>query len=84
MQRLAGIREISPVTTKRAATKKTIARKPTLKLGRRPDPATERMAFRLTLAEKKILHTRALETNRSDSSYIRDVVVKHLHKPKST
>jgi hypothetical protein len=49
-----------------------------LKVVRRLDPATERMAFRLSPAEKIHLQQLASEVNRTDSNYIRDVMLKHL------
>ena len=61
---------------KKSARKNTIAKRG--KPGRKLDPATERMAFRLTPDEKGRLEALATAHNRSWSNYIRDVMVKHL------
>jgi hypothetical protein len=66
-----------PVNTKKV--KKNASRKTTkLKPGRRPDTASERMAFRVTPVEKLELQRLAIEANRTDSNYIRDVMLKHM------
>lgn len=70
-------REKSPVNKSKVA--KNATRKANkLKLGRRPDPATERMIFRLTPAEKSEIEALAIESNRTYSNYVRDVMLKHL------
>lgn len=62
-------------TVKKAAKRVTEAKR---KRGPKPDPASERMAFRLTLDEKGHLHTLAVNDRRTDSNYIREIVLKHL------
>lgn len=62
-------------TVKKAAKRVTSTKR---KPGPKPDPASERMAFRLTLAEKEHFHQLAVAANRTDSNYTRDLVVNHL------
>jgi hypothetical protein len=67
----------TPVNKKKAA--KNASRKTSQgKLVKRLDPATERMAFRLSTAEKAHLQQLASSENRTDSNYIRDVMLKHF------
>jgi hypothetical protein len=71
------IREIHPVNKKKAA--KNAARKSNkLKSPRRYDPATERMAFRVTPQMRIAIQEAAIADHRTDSNYIREVMAKHL------
>jgi predicted DNA-binding protein len=49
-----------------------------LKLARRFETATERMAFRLTTEQKAKIQEAAIADGRTDSNYIREVMLKHL------
>lgn len=66
-----------PVNTKKV--KKNVTRKAKkLKPVKRFDPATERMGFRVTPAEKFHLQQLAIEAGQTDSKYIRELLITHL------
>ncbi len=66
---------------KKEAAKNALRKSIKLKAGRRFDPATERMAFRVTPKEKEEIQEAAIAEGRSDSNYIRGVLLKHLRPP---
>jgi hypothetical protein len=66
------------VKKKAAAKKKLVSKKSTRGAKPKIAPATERMAYRLTMPEKLHLQALALAANRSDANYARDLVVTHL------
>lgn len=59
---------------KKAAKRVTAKQKP----GRRPDPANVRVATRLTENERRHMQALAIHARRTDSAFIRELIVAHL------